>query len=237
VTPAPAGDGSIPDPEREERFESRWEAAPAVVVIMALQFTIALVSRAEHWTLWLVPWWVWLIGIAPEALLLIPLVDDRLRHRLERSGRDRTAARALFAVVSLANLLLLVAVLASLISGHEHSGGQLLLKALTVWATNTITFGLWFWNLDRGGPARRLEPNPPRPDFQFPQLTDSEIAEPGWYPRLFDYMYISFTNSIAFSPTDTLPLTRAAKLSMLTESVVSSLTLLLIAARAVNIFA
>src|SRR5262249_55109304 len=121
-------------------------------------------------------------------------------------------------------------------SGHEHNGGQLLLKAVTVWATNTITFGLWFWGVDRGGPPGRAEPDPPPPDFQFPQLADAGVAASGWVPRLFGYIYVSFTNSIAFSPTDTLPLTRQAKLLMLSESAVSALTILLIAARSVNIF-
>jgi len=230
------GRGLGPNPEREEEFESRWEAAPAVVAVMLLQLAIGLVSRAEHWRLWVVPWWAWLVGIGPEAVLLLPLVVDRLRHWLERIGYRSMVARALLGVVSLTNTLLLVAVLASLISGHEKSGGQLLLKALTVWATNAITFGLWFWSIDRGGPARRLEANPAPPDFQFPQLADPELAAPGWYPRLFDYMYISFTNSIAFSPTDTLPLSLSAKLLMLSESAVSAVAILLVAARSVNIF-
>ena len=205
-------------------------------MIIALQLALAVTSRAAHWELWLVPWWVWLIGIVPETVLLVALVFDRSRHRLERLGHRTAVTVALFGVVSFVNALLLLAVIASLVSGHERSGGQLLLKALTVWSTNTITFGLWFWTLDRGGPARRLEPNPPPADFLFPQLSDPELAEPGWYPRLFDYLYVSFTNSIAFSPTDTLPLTRSAKRLMLAESAVSSFTLLLVAARAVNIF-
>jgi hypothetical protein len=236
VIAAPAERRITRDPGREEEFESRWEAAPAVVAVIAIQLGMALASRAEHWRLWLVPWWAWLVGIGPEAVLLLPLVVDRLRHALERAGYRSIVARTLFGVVSLTNALLLVAVLASLISGHEKSGGQLLLKALTVWATNAITFGLWFWSIDRGGPERRLAPDPPPPDFQFPQLADPELAAPGWYPRLFDYLYVSFTNSIAFSPTDTLPLSPSAKFLMLSESAVSSVAILLVAARSVNIF-
>ena len=223
-------------PQREEAFESRWEAAPAVVAVILLQLAIGLVSKVEHWSVWVVPWWGWLVGIGPEAALLVPLVVDRLRHQLEDRGYRPMVARALFGVVSLTNTFLLVAVLASLISGHEKSGGQLLVKALTVWATNAITFGLWFWTIDRGGPARRLEADPPPPDFQFPQLADPELAATGWYPRLFDYLYVSFTNSIAFSPTDTLPLSLTAKALMLSESAVSAVAILLVAARSVNIF-
>ena len=223
-------------PSQEEVFEARFEAAPAVVVVMALQLTIALVSRTQSWSLWVFPWWGWLIGIVPEAVLLLLLVFDRSRHRLEEIGHRRTVSIALFGIVSLVNALLLLALIASLVGGHERDGGQLLLKALTVLATNTITFGLWFWSIDGGGPARRLEPNPPPADFAFPQQSDPETAAPGWYPRLFDYMYVSFTNSIAFSPTDTMPLTRPAKALMMAEAGISAFTVLLVAARAVNIF-
>ena len=224
------------DPLREEEIESRWEAAPAIVIVIAMQVLLALVSRQEHWKLWVMPWWVWLVPAAPEGLLLIPLALDRPRHRLEQLGHRRTVALTLLGFVSLANAFLLTSVIASLVSGHEHSGGQLLLKAVTVWSTNVIAFGLWYWGFDRGGPVRRCQPDPPPPDFQFPQQENPQLAAPGWYPLLFDYMYISFTNSIAFSPTDAMPLSRRAKLLMLVESALSAMTVLLVAARAVNIF-
>jgi hypothetical protein len=69
-------------------------------------------------------------------------------------------------------------------AGGEQRGGQLLAKGLIIWTTNAITFGLWFWNVDRGGPARRLERNPPPPDFLFPQLSTPGVADPSWSPRL-----------------------------------------------------
>lgn len=224
------------DPLREEEIESRWEAAPAVVTVIAMQVLLALVSRNQHWKLWVFPWWVWLMPAAPEVLLLLPLAWDRPRRRLEQLGHRRTVALALLGVVSLSNAFLLTAVIASLVSGHERSGGQLLLKAVTVWSTNVIAFGLWYWAFDRGGPVRRRQPDPPPPDFQFPQQENPQLAAPGWYPRLLDYVYISFTNSIAFSPTDAMPLSRWAKFLMLVESALSSMTVLLVAARAVNIF-
>jgi hypothetical protein len=220
----------------EEELESRWEAAPAVGLVIAMQLLLALVSRAQHWTLWIFPWWVWLIPVVPEALLLVPLAWQRPRHRLEQLGQRRTVAIALLAVVSFANAVLLLAVIASLVRGDEKSGAQLLLKAVTVWTTNVIAFGLWYWAFDRGGPVRRLQPDPPAPDFQFPQLENPQLASHGWQPELIDYVYVSFTNSIAFSPTDAMPLSRWAKLLMLAESALSSVTVLLVAARAVNIF-
>jgi uncharacterized membrane protein len=224
------------DQLREEEFESRWEAAPAVAVVIAMQLLLALVSREQHWTLWVFPWWVWLIPVVPELLLLVPLAWQRPRRRLEQLGLRRTVAIILLAVVSLANAVLLLAVIGSLVRGDEKSGAQLLLKAVTVWTTNVIAFGLWYWAFDRGGPARRLKPEPPPPDFQFPQMENPQLAPPDWQPELVDYVYVSFTNSIAFSPTDAMPLSRWAKLLMLTESALSCLTVLLVAARAVNIF-
>ena len=224
------------DPLREEELESRWEAAPAIAVVIGLQLLLALVSRAQSWRVWEFSWWVWLIPVGAEAVLLVPLAWHRPRQRLQQLGLRRTVVFALLALVSLANAFLLLAVIASLVRGEERSGAQLLLKAITVWGTNVITFGLWFWVLDRGGPVRRLRPNPPPPDFLFPQLASPELAARGWEPHLVDYVYVAFTNAIAFSPTDVLPLTRLAKLLMLFESALSALTILLVAARAVNIF-
>jgi len=224
------------DALRAEEIESRWEAAPAVAIVLGMQVLLALVSRGERWKLWLFPWWVWLIPVAPQALLLLPLAWHRPRRRLEQLGHRRTVAIALLAVVSLANAVLLVSVIGSLVSGKERSGAQLLLKAVTVWTTNVIAFGLWYWAFDRGGPVRRLRPDPPWPDFQFPQTENPQLAPSNWRPELLDYLYVSFTNSIAFSPTDAMPLTRRAKLLMLVESALSSTTVLLVAARAVNIF-
>lgn len=224
------------EPLREEELESRWEAAPAVALVIAMQLVLAFVSRSQHWKLWIFPWSVWLIPVVPELLLLLPLAWHRPRRRLEQLGHRRTVAIGLLAIVSLANAVLLLAVIASLVRGDEKSGAQLLLKAITVWTTNTIAFGLWYWAFDRGGPARRLKPEPPPPDFQFPQMENPQLAAPGWEPELVDYLYVSFTNSIAFSPTDAMPLSRWAKLLMLSESALSSITILLVAARAVNIF-
>lgn len=221
---------------QEEALESRWEAAPAVGLVIVLQLGLALVSRERGWKLWEFPWWAWLITTVPALILLAALATDRSRHWLERSGRRREAALALFGITSVANALSLIALTGSIIGGHEHSGGELLVKGGVIWSTNVIVFGLWYWAFDRGGPIRRFQADPPPPDFQFPQMENPQLAAPGWHPRLFDYVYVSFTNAIAFSPTDAMPLSRRAKVMMLLESSVSAITVLLVAARAVNIF-
>jgi hypothetical protein len=219
----------------EAELESRWEAAPGVLVIIGLQIALAVVSQHAQWTLWGFPWWAWIVLVVPEIVLLIPLAWSRPRHQLEQLGKRRMVSLALFAVVSVGNGLALVALIGSLIEGHEENGAELLYKGITIWTANMISFGLWYWAFDRGGPVRRREPNPPLPDFQFPQMDNPRFAEPDWQPHLLDYVYVSFTNSIAFSPTDTLPLTRQAKLLMLVQSAASAITVLLVAARAVNI--
>jgi hypothetical protein len=227
---------SVRDALREEEFESRWEAAPAVLLVIAGQVVLAVVSKTQDWKLWHLPWWVWLVPAVPEFVIWAALAWELPRSQLVELGLGRRVALTLFGVVSLANAFLVCAVVASLVSGNERSGAQLLLKGVTVWGSNVIAFGLWFWSFDRGGPARRLQPNPPLPDFQFPQMENPELAPKGWQPHLFDYLYISFTNSIAFSPTDAMPLSRWAKGLMLTESAISVAIVLLVAARAVNIF-
>jgi hypothetical protein len=221
---------------REEQVESRWEAAPAVALVIVFQLGLALLSRERGWKLWEFPWWAWLISTVPAVFLLGGLAASGSRRWLERTGRRRMAALTLFGITSFANALSLIALTGSIIGGHEHSGGELLIKGGVIWSTNVVVFGLWYWGFDRGGPVRRFEPDPPPPDFQFPQMENPQLAAPGWHPRLFDYVYISFTNAIAFSPTDAMPLTRRAKVMMLVESSVSAITVLLVAARAVNIF-
>jgi hypothetical protein len=173
--------------------------------------------------------------VVPEVLLFVALTWAAPRRQLEEMGVRREVSLAFFAVIGIGNLLAVVALIAGILDGREHDGSELLVKGGAVWATNVIAFGLWFWVYDRGGPVRRREPDPPPPDFMFPQMDSPTFAAPGWHPRLFDYLYVSFTNSIAFSPTDAMPLTRRAKALMLLEAAASALTILLVTARAVNI--
>jgi hypothetical protein len=225
----------VVDELREVEIESRLEATFVVALVIALQVALAVVSRFRHWRLWTLPWWVWLGAAAPELLLLVALAWEPPARKLQRLGHRRTASLALVGTISVANTLALIALIGSLLNAQEKSGTELLFKGVTIWGTNVIVFGLWFWEFDRGGPVRRREEVPPRPDFQFPQSENPQLADPAWQPYLIDYLYISFTNAIAFSPTDAMPLSRWAKLLMLSESAISAVTVLLVAARAVNI--
>ena len=104
-----------------------------------------------------------------------------------------------------------------------------------MWSMNVLVFALWFWELDSGGPHARCRAEEVKPDFLFPQQATPEIAEPGWRPNFIDYLYVSFTNATAFSPTDTMPLSRWAKVLMLVESAASLVLAVMVAARAINI--
>jgi uncharacterized membrane protein len=210
------------------QFEARWPSALAVVGAAALYLTL------PH-QLILGPPIVRYVVPALELAVLIPLALTTPSREISETGFRRKAAMTLTALISVANALALFLLIRQLLYGSGVQGRTLLFAALDIWVTNVIVFALWYWELDGGGPPRRLaNPNAPR-DFAFVQMTDPEVAAPGWHPRFADYLYTSFTNASAFSPTDTMPLTRWAKLLMLVQSAISILTLLLVAARAVNI--
>jgi hypothetical protein len=174
---------------------------------------------------------------AAEGFLIAALVGAD-PNRLTSESKDlrflALAAIGLVAVVNGASLVLLVH---KLIHGGFSDGATLLGAAAAVWLTNMVVFGLLYWELDRGGPLGRVgaRPAPAYPDLQFPQDTAPDSAPPGWRPAFVDYLFVSLTSSTAFSPTDTMPLTRRAKLLMGSQGLVSLLTVGLVAARAVNV--
>jgi hypothetical protein len=214
------------------RSEPRWPSALAVLAAAALYATLpSKIISGEH-----ASGLIRFVVPALELILIIPLAVAAPHRHVEESGRRRMAAITLTAIVSIANAATLVFLIHFLFTiGAAGEGRQLLIAAGQIWLTNVIVFGLWYWELDGGGPPTRLaDPKAPR-DFAFVQMTDPEVAAPGWHPRFVDYFYLAFTNASAFSPTDTMPLTRWAKLLMLAQSTISIVTLLLVAARAVNI--
>ena len=228
-----------PDPDRliAAARDARDDAAPFALVAAIILVALGLVSKHAHWDLLgHAFWWMWLIVAAPYVLLSATLLLGL--GRLTRHNRRREITISLLALVWFFNVLGVFLLVISLVahSGTQMSGRQLLLSGAALWLTDGIAFGLVFWELDCGGPvARALSSARRQPDFQFPQDDNPELAREGWAPRLWDYSYVSLTNSIAFSPTDVLPLTRLAKTMMAAESTLSAVTVLIVAARAVNI--
>jgi uncharacterized membrane protein len=166
-------------------------------------------------------------------LIILVIASPRRIHRLHLP--TRYLSLGLTAVMTLSNTASAVKLIQHLINGSANNGATLLLSGASIWLTNIAIFALWFWEFDRGGPASRSQALVRYPDFLFPQMETEHIADAHWHPRFFDYLYISFTNASAFSPTDAMPLTRWAKMLMLLQSVTSLLTVGLVVARAVNI--
>jgi uncharacterized membrane protein len=166
------------------------------------------------------------------AALLFGLNPGRIsRHRKETWA----IGIALTSVMTISNIASVIQLIQSLINGTVKDANSLLAFGGSIWLTNVVVFGLWYWEFDRGGPGARAEALDPYPDFMFPQMTDPQYAPVDWTPKFFDYLYISFTNASAFSPTDVMPLSRWAKQLMTIQSITSLVTVGLVIARAVNI--
>jgi len=238
-TAAPTGVPPDSDRLASAVREARNDAAPFALAAGGILVALALVSRHAHWTLLgRRLWWLWLLIAVPYFCLAATLLLGL--GRLVRHDRRREAVVLLLVLVWVFNVLGVVALVVSLIahSGVHITGRELLFAGSAVLFTDVIAFGLAFWELDCGGPvARALATAPRKPDFQFPQDENPVLAREDWSPRLWDYFYVSLTNSIAFSPTDVMPLTRPAKALMGAESALSAIAVLLVAARAVNILA
>jgi hypothetical protein len=181
-----------------------------------------------------------------EGVLLVALLVTNPRRLTRETRWSRIASLTLAAVVGLTNLTALGMLVHALVTSSTADGGQLLVAALQVWATNVIAFGLLYWELDRGGPVARAQlprEQLPLADFRFPHDEDantvSEVARGSsatadWVPTFADYFYVSTTNSSAFSPTDTMPLSTRAKTLMGIQATAALLTSLLVIARAVG---
>jgi hypothetical protein len=186
------------------------------------------------------------VVIGLVLVLLIPVVVLNPRRLSRETAWSRWLTLGLAIVITITNQITLVLLIGVLVAG-THQGPELLLAALEVWGTNVLGFALLFWELDRGGPVarHRLEREALRPaDFRFPQDEDHDaIAEvavrssqkSGWVPQYIDYFYFSLSNSMAFSPTDTMPLSHRAKLFMALESFAGFVILALVIARGVSL--
>ncbi len=220
----------------EEHLEPAWRRVsrgePRLPVSLAVLATIAielvLPARVANRPRWL------LAGLA--AVLLIGIVAANPKRIDRPSRRLRAASLVLIAVLSTANLASAGRLIVDLINAHGiRDPAKLLFAGGAIWLTNVIVFGLWYWELDRGGPVARALAPPPYPDFLFPQMTSPEVAPVDWEPAVVDYLYTAFTTATAFSPTDVMPISRWAKLAMMLQTAISLTVVVLVIARAVNI--
>ena len=208
-----------------DRITPFW--GPQLVVGCAILIDLALPDKLTLGPPWLLP--------AIEGVLLVGLAMASSQEEMRDHPRRRQVAIGLIGLVSLVNLFSLVELAHYLLHGGRAGGRELIYSGVVLWVTNVLLFGLWYWELDRGGPRAREAVRDIPPDFLFPQMADERWAPEGWMPRLVDYLYTSLTNATAFSPTDTMPLTPTAKWLMSAQSVASLVTVGLVVARAVNI--
>ena len=207
------------------RTERRWPTSLAVLVAIGLQVGTPSRGRLPGW--WVFP--------ALEFVVLVLLIAVDPGRVDDRSTRARRITIGLITVMTAATVGGLFVLLYDILQGTPLTATTLLGRGAALWLTNIIVFSLWYWELDRGGPAERGVGSKVPPSFAFPEDAMPEFAASGWTPKYPDYLYLAFTNSTAFSPTDTLPVVTWAKMTMMLQSAVSLVTAVLVLARAINV--
>jgi uncharacterized membrane protein len=212
--------------------ESRWPVALAVSAFIAITVALRVLepTRESLGPTWLVP------GIE-IAMLLALLAADPARVAARASWLRRLSIALVFALVVVAVSSTAV-LISDLIRGASvaESAGPLLTSGALIWLGNCLVFGLLYWLLDSGGPLARYRGEREYPDFAFSQQMSPELAPPGWRPQFVDYLILGLTTSMAFSPTDVMPMVLWAKLTMALQSLISLMVFGLVIARAVNVF-
>jgi uncharacterized membrane protein len=208
--------------------EQRWPSGLAILAVIALQ--MALPERLSAGPRFVLP--------IVEVVLIVVLAAAN-PGRLERGTPIlRLIGLSLIVLVSLGNAWSIGQLVMDISTGRDvGTAADLLASGGAVWLINVLTFALWYWEFDRGGPIERAAGTHPLPDLLFAQMSTPDMAPKDWEPEFLDYLYLAFTNSTAFSPTDTLPMSRWAKAVMLLQSLLSLVIAALVVARAVNALA
>ena len=179
----------------------------------------------------------WALILILVVLLAVLVIGDP--GRIDRDSTWlRVATGTLIGVISLVNATAVIRLVVAIISAHAaftNNANVLLASGGAVWLTNVIAFGLWYWDLDRGGAAARARGTGRQPAFVFPEMSNTQYVGADWYPKFIDYLHLSFTTAMALSPTDVSAIRPWAKLMTMAEDVISLLVALLVVARAVNI--
>jgi hypothetical protein len=215
----------MPAWKRRTDGEQRWPAAVAIAVLIALEWLLP--DRLSLGPRWLLP------GL--QVVIIGVIVAANPGRMRKSSPMLRTMGLLLIGVASLGNVYSVARLVLDIV-GHYDTGsaGDLLMTGGGIYLINVLTFAVWFWELDRGGPVERAAGSDPYPDFLFSPMTSPDMTKKDWEPYFLDYFYLAFTNATAFSPTDTLPLSRWAKFVMALESAIALVTAALVIAKAVN---
>jgi hypothetical protein len=215
-------------PPRSPRVgERRWPMALAVLMAAVLRVTLPASLRVQYAD--------WLLGVFVVGMLAVLMIGDP--GRIDRQATWlRVLTDILIGVITIANGAAAVKLLTDIIDtrAFTNNAKTLLAAGGAIWLTNVIAFGLWYWDLDRGGAAARAH-GVGEPAFVFPEMTNREYVAADWYPKFIDYLHLSFTTATAFSPTDVSAIRPWAKVLMMAEEAVSLVVAVLVVARAVNI--
>lgn len=201
-----------------------------MVIALAIVALITLLPQRYHF----VPSWFAYLG---AALILAPMIivwlteGNALWRRFERIVEFAAIGTAL--VLNSATLLVVAYNLVEKPGKLEPV--PLFYTSVAIWTGNILIFTLIYWLVDGGGPDARLNETSPYPDFDFPAMDESAPVAPGWRPSIVDYLFLGFTTSTAFSPTEAMPLTPRAKLLVMFQSAISLITIAIVAARTINI--
>lgn len=195
---------------------------PVVLVIAAIQ--LALPDSVTIGAFWLIP---------AIELLGAPVGQVLKRQGTMTSRTFNIAVTVYLCFLVFASVLNATLLLLGMLSDTEstESGQVLLLAGFGVLIINVLSFALVFWWVDGGGPKKRELGTVTSWDLQFPQ----QASGMDWTPTLPDYMFTAYTNIIAFSPTDTMPLSHRVKLLFTIQSSVSLVTVLITVSRAINL--
>jgi uncharacterized membrane protein len=200
-------------------------------IVVAIGLMLALPPRISNKPHWLLP------AVAVVLLALILMSAREVRLHTPRP-KLRVVGIVLIGLLSLANASSGTRLVVDILRGKGLADGdnptKLLLAGGAIWLTNVIVFAIWYWGADRGGAVQRALATDPNPDLLFPQMQLDQPWVNDWEPEFVDYLYFSFTNAAAFSPTDVMPLARWAKLMMMGQAAISIMLVVLVAADAVN---
>jgi len=204
-----------------QRAVSRWPAAVALVLIGVGYLILSDRFRIGP------PWLVLLF-------VLVFLIPINVTRRLGAFRLTRALILSVIALVTVAVIASALFLVSQLVGGNKTPAPVLLRDGGVIWIANVVIFALWYWEIDCGGPAKRVLEPYQSTDFLFPQRSIDETAYPDWAPEFVDYLFLAFNTSAAFSPTDTLVLSRPAKGLMMVQSLISIVIIAVLVARAIN---
>jgi len=211
-----------------ERGEHWWPVALAIVAVAGMHLALPVRYRVHP---------AWVVPAVLLVLLAVLIAGDPGRIDRQRTWL-RVVTGVVIAFMTLANLSAAVRLVIDILSGSQlyaNNAGALLAAGGVIWVTNVIAFGLWYWDLDRGGAAARAHQPNRNPAFVFPEMQHAGYVTGTWVPRFIDYLSLAFWTATAFSPTDISAIRPWAKVLMMLEAAGSIALAALVIARAVNI--